>query len=453
MSHKFFGVIAIAIFLIGCEQAAVVVTPNSEASLVDPVEVSDNPEPTVRLIPTLYPTATLGPTALPTDTRPPQPTDIPDTPVAFDESVVELRYAILGLDLDRTIVGNVASQIEITDQTTGISTTRSNQIGVLLELQQALPELQLAEIPDACEYCVYLEYRLPKEGKEDAGWLENTQLLASIENFTAAMLGPHFPPDTIVGMRRSATPYHVAHTVAMTSDGQLWRWTATEAEVEGPQPSDDEVVDIVADLEELDIGAMKDIYSAACPQGSGVETLFLSNSGSASQIQIVCPELALPANLLPIYQLMDQLADDKVSEERLETPEPSIPLEALLYYHRSDGIETSLLIDDQISISGGDGITFTDTLTNSFALSLTIDLVKSGALKENVSDFPEIPTGNFVKVRGPENVWEAVWTDEPDSLLLPYIEQLDELIDQKLFPSRETEDDGGTSTPEPTEVP
>lgn len=453
MSYKFFWIIAIAFFLMGCEQAAVVVTPTYEATLADAVEVSDNPEPTVRLIPTLYPTATPGPTALPTNTRPPQPTKIPDTPVAFDETVVELRYAIPGLDLDRTIVGNVASQIEITDQTTGISTTRINQIGVLLELQQSLAELELAEIPDACENCVFLEYRLPMEGTEDAGWLENTQLLASVENFTAAMLGPHFPPDTIVGMRRSATPYHVAHTVALTSDGRLWRWTATEAEVEGPQPSDDEAAEFVVELEELDISAMNDIYSAACPQGSGVETLFLNNSGIGSQIQVVCPELALPATLLPIYQLLDQLADDKVTEEGLQIPEPPIPLEALLYYHRSDGVETSLLIDDQISILAGDGITLTDTLTNSFALSLTIDLVESGALKEGVSNFPEIPTGNFVIVRGPDNIWEAGWTDEPDSLILPVIEQLDELIDRKLNPSHETEDDGGTSTPVPTRSP
>lgn len=437
----------------GCEQAAVVVTPTSEATLIDAVEVSDNPEPTVRTIPTLYPTPTPGPTALPTDTRSPQPTEIPDTPVAFDETVVELRYAIQGLDLDRTIVGNVASQIEITDQTTGLSTTRRNQVGVLLELQQSLPELELAEIPDACEYCVYLEYRLPLEDKEDAGWLDNTQLLASVENFTAAMLGPHFPPNTIVGLRRSATPYQVAHTVALTSDGQLWRWTATEAELGDPQPGDDEAAELVAELEELDLETTNDIYSAACPQGSGVETLFLNKSGIVNQIQVVCPELALPATLLPIYKILDQLAEDKVAEEGLQTPDPPIPLEALLYYHRNDGVETSLLIDNQINILRGDGITLTDTLTNSFALSLTLDLVGSGALNEGVSSFPEIPTGNFVVVRGPENVWEAGWADEPDQLILPFIEQLNELIERMLRVSQESEDDVGTATPEPTSSP
>ena len=82
-----------------------------------------------------------------------------------------MRYAIPGLGLSRHLQGNVSNQIVLTDETTGESRTLSDQTGILIQLQQALPRFELEEMPDDCEMCVWLEYDVPLVGKSDSGWL------------------------------------------------------------------------------------------------------------------------------------------------------------------------------------------------------------------------------------------------------------------------------------------
>jgi len=87
------------------------------------------------------------PTSTPAPTRPPQPTAVSNTPIPFDDTVVELRYQIPAIQLDRRLQGNVSSQIVLIDETTGHGQQRNNQAAVLLQLQQALKDLVSTKRP------------------------------------------------------------------------------------------------------------------------------------------------------------------------------------------------------------------------------------------------------------------------------------------------------------------
>ncbi len=256
-----------------------------------PVEIA--PLPATRILPTLYPTRTPLPTSLPTETIPPFPTDVPNTPIAFDQTVVELTYKIPTIGLERSMRANVSSVLELTDDATGDVVTLRDQIGVIYELQRALPELSLGAVPEECPSCVQLSYNLPLAKLQDQGWLTDTQMLASLENFTAANIQPHFPENTVLGFRRSATPYQAAHTLALISDGALWHWSAIDGKV--PDPTDDEeFVDRIRSLwVDLTIEELSDGYSAPCPSGAGLETLYINNTDETKQIKFVCPELSI----------------------------------------------------------------------------------------------------------------------------------------------------------------
>src|SRR5690606_7332989 len=128
-------------------------------------------------------------------------------------------------------VGDVPTN---TDLQTDRQLVKTNQAAVLLEIQGALLNRQLAELPDDCDRCVHFSYELPLVPQQGAGWLEDPVFLASVENFMAVNLGPHFPPDTVLGLRRRASAYNVAQTLALTADGTLWRWLATASAVEPP---------------------------------------------------------------------------------------------------------------------------------------------------------------------------------------------------------------------------
>ncbi|MBE2225505.1 MAG: hypothetical protein IAF02_28475, partial [Anaerolineae bacterium] len=269
-----------------------------------PEAVMSTPRPPMTLAPTYTPAATQGP--LPTLTPPPaRETAVPETPIPFDETVIELRYQIPLLGLDRRLQGNVANQLILVDETSGRSIQRNNEGGVMFELREALSGIELAAMPDGCPGCVYVEYELADAGLSGSGWLQDPVLLASIENFMSATLGPHFPEGTVMGLRRSASPYAPSHTIAVAEDGRLWMWLATEAEV-NPAISSEITPLLLAELAQLPLADLNDQYLADC-RGVPIETLHLTVAGETWNGRIVCPELTLPTPLQPLYLQLNNL--------------------------------------------------------------------------------------------------------------------------------------------------
>ncbi|MGH2538640.1 MAG: hypothetical protein ACRDHL_14725, partial [Candidatus Promineifilaceae bacterium] len=343
--------------------------------------------------------------------------------------VVEFSYRIPALGLERTVNGSIAGEVQATDETSGESTTRRDQGGVLLELQLALRGLELEPVPEDCEGCVLFSYALPVAGESAEGWLTDVRLLASVENLTSALLGPHFPEGTVAGLRRSATPYQVAHTVALLADGSLWRWRATEARVAGP----DLGTSSLPDLATLGTDVLADSYSAPCPAGSGVETLRLSPAaGEALSILIVCPGLALPAGLLPYYLPLEGLADEFVAEGSLEEPPAAAPTAALLVWRREDSGRLTLLSGAGAQAVAPDGLVFSGTLTATSAVSLTAALIGSDALVVGVEAFLNESAPERLFVRGPEAVYSLTWEAEAPASLAKALAQLEALYQELL---------------------
>ncbi|MCI0397344.1 MAG: hypothetical protein L0322_20735, partial [Chloroflexi bacterium] len=449
---RYFGVAWLVIglvWLVGCGQpppdgTAEAVTASPTALPATPA----GPAPTARVLPTLYPTNTPAPSPMPTDTRPPSPTPVPATPVAFDEVVAVLSYAIPGLELNRHLVANVSSQIELRDETTGESVTLTNQAGILLELQTVLRTVTMAELPEGCDFCVQFSYELPLADLSGSGWLTNTQILASVENFTAAHLGPHFPPGTVVGLRRSASVYDVGHTLALTAEGQLWRWTAVEPEVEGPVALATISTTLPAAVEALAVDELAEAYTAGC-EGVALETLFVSTVEGEKAIRIRCPELSLPTTLLPVYLAADALLAEKLAGQGLPRPEPLVPLEAVLQYQREDGAKLVLYYDGRMEAVDSEEVRYTDTLTVSQVLTLTTSLLENEEMTPGATDLLAGETANLIVMRGPDGVREAGWEAEVPSGLEDIVEELEALLEQ-LVAGTAAEP---TVTPEATATP
>lgn len=401
----------------------------------------------IRVLPTIYPTNTALPAATPTDTRMPEPTPVPDTPVAFDQVAVDIRYYIPGLALDRRIQGNVANQIEVVDETTGESVIRRNQPGVLLELQQALSEVELSDVPAGCDFCVQMEYELPLADISDSGWLDDARLLASLENYTSVLLGPHFPEGTVVGLRRSASPYHAAHTVGFTEDGQLFFWTAVDPEVTAPRPAGQALLDLTEELASIDPASLAEVYAASCAEGFGQETLYIRVDEEGKEISVTCPELSLPASLAPIYQVLDELVVDTMGDELLERPAMVLPLDGLVYYRRDDGFQLNLFGDETAVAISPDSDAYTGTVTSTLMISMTANLIESDGLILGVETLSEESDNSLLFVRGDEGVYEANWTGNVPEELGSFIDWLDVVIARL---AEETTVSEAEPTPTPT---
>jgi hypothetical protein len=412
------------IVLMGCSQPSP--TPDAAATVV--VETDTETDEQARVLPTLYPTSTSFPTPLPTDTRPPQPTSPTSTPVNFEQVVVNLRYAIPAIGLERTINGDIAGRLKLTDEVIDFEVERRNQAGVLLELQQSLPELSLGELPEECDLCVWLEYELPLSGDKDEGWLLDDRMLVSLENYTSTGLGPHFPPGTIIGLRRSSSPHHDAHTVALTGDGRLWLWGATDAEL--PEAvfleEDDQLLSI--DLDEIEVLEIAPLYAAACPDEVGVETLFIQSGDAERYIDIVCPELALPTELLPLYLSLDAKTAVLRDEYTPEDYSPSVAVETILLYQDQEGRSLTVFHDGRIFVSDGSNIVVSDTITMSLAVSMTDSLLNSGLMQPSISGYLEDGEWNHLIVRGTGGLNELAWDDDVNPLLEAIVNRLDRLI-------------------------
>jgi hypothetical protein len=289
--------------------------------------------------------------------------------------------------------------------------------------------LNLDDVPDGCNQCVQLEYDIPLSEASGSGWLEDVRLLASLENFTSALLGPHFPPDTIAGLRRSATPYQAAHTVAVAGDGTLWIWKVADAQIESPQTVDLLELGLVESLATIENPAtLADSYMASCLSSPGRETLFIGGEEPKS-VNFSCPELAMPSNLVPLYQILDALAADSLTAESDDRPDPPLPLHSLLYYQREDGYRLTALQDGRTIMIDTDGQAYSGTITSTLAISLTSELIDSGQFSQGAESLAEESSGNILIVRTGQGIFETSWQNEAETGLSILVGRLDELME------------------------
>jgi hypothetical protein len=424
------------------------------------------PIPTAPAIPPTFTPAPAGSQFNPavpviTVTQAPLPTVETSTPIPFGADVVQLRLSIPAIGLDRRLQGSVSSQIILVDEATGLSVQRDNQASVLLDLQSVLPELLLAPVPEGCGECVRFTYSLPFSGVEGTGWLRDPVLLASLENYFTINLGAHFPAETIIGLRRSASPYAPAHSLAVTADGRLHRWLANEgktAPVAVASPL------LLAAFESLNLQGLAQQYSAPCP-GSPLETLFLVGSDGQKQVVLVCPEFALSADLQPLYVPIDAALMELLtaSETTIERPPFAFPLTAVLDYQRMDGAQLTIFMDGTAvaNINGSQPIS--TTLSSSQLISVTTNLLGSGRLRTGLTTFvpPENEAGEVVAtatpatprsvllLRGPAGVYDAQWFNTAN---VPVLAELNELLDLILLGETAVPNETTvTATPETTE--
>ncbi|MCB8945593.1 MAG: hypothetical protein H6658_17730 [Ardenticatenaceae bacterium] len=406
---------------------------------------------------TLAPLNTLVPTftPLPNVQIPVTLTPVPGAPetavdptatINFEEITVQLIYQIPALGLDRVLEGNVAGQISVYDRAVPLGMQRSNQGNILLDLQRRLPEIELAPLPTDCETCVLFQYSLPLEGDSRAGWLQDPVILASVENYMTALVGPHFPPNTAVGLRREATFYYPAHSIALLADGRIVTWLATEAQIDEPFPSPLSFSQILTDLP---LTELQSSYAANClPEP--IETLRIYTNSEPIDIIIRCPAYALPTTLLPLYWQLDQLLAEKLAAyEGPERPPTGLPLAAVLDYQRLDGNQLTVLQNGRVTVQNNSQIVYTGTITTTDLISLTTNLLDSGQLQPGLTtvttgaaestptaaDTPDAaPTPeaavSILLVRGPQGILDGEFT----VIDLPFLRDLNELLDTLLAP-------------------
>jgi hypothetical protein len=378
----------------------------------------------------------------------------PTATINFDEKTVQFLYQIPALGLDRLLEGNVSGQISIIDQTIPYGIQRSNQGNIILDLQRRLPDIELAPLPAGCEACVYFQYSLPLEQESREGWLQDPVILASIENYTTALVGPHFPPGTAVGLRREATFYYPAHSIALMADGQIHTWVATEAEVDEPFLSPLLFNDI---LTNLPLTELQTSYAVNC-LAEPIETLRIYTTGQPIDITIRCPAYALPTTLLPLYLQLDQILATKLATyDGPDKPPTGLPLDAVLDYKRLDGNQLILTQNGRVTIQNNSQTLYTGTLTTTEISSLTTDLLNSGQLQPGLTTLEEReaalntptaegtpvvastpkPAVSFLLVRGPQGILDGKFEQIDDPILI----DLNGLMESLLNP------------PEPIETP
>lgn len=424
---------ALALVLTGCGDGGNPPTEN--------VTAAARPAPTTFALPTLYPTTTRA-SQQPTATREMPATPLPESTADLQQTVVSFRYVIPALGLERRLEGTVGGTVTVVDEAAGLAATLQNQGGVLFELQSALPELELAELPNGCAGCVAFAYSLPIQGEEDYGWLQDPVMLASVENYLAITLGPHWPEGTVVGLRRSASPYHVAHTIAVTGAGEMYRWLATEPEVGSAEqgalpPLPDAGTTLAAE------------YSVVCP-GSALETLYLASLGDeeagATTVSITCPAFSLPTSLLPAYRALDEEVAPLLVSGNFPIPPSEIALTTMVVYERAGNGRLSLLLDDLALTEDGSGEVITHTLDAGTVISLTAALEESEALSPGVTSYTAAESAHILLVRTATGMAESAWDGAPPEGLVPAVDELATLW-AELAPDSSPPADG-TGTPE-----
>ncbi len=439
-------------FAVACADGAAEQTP-----------LASLPEATAPIIPPTFTPAPrddqFDPIPVVTVTQAPLPTTETSTPIPFGANVVELRLTIPNIGYDRRLQGGVNSQIILVDESNGFSVQRDNQAGVLLDLQRVLPELVLEAAPADCESCVQIAFNLPFSSAQGEGWLRDPVLLASLENYFTTTLGPHFPSGALIGLRRSASPYAPAHSMAVMPDGRLFRWLANESQV---APVGTASPELLAAYELLDAQGLAQQYTAPCP-GSPLESLLLDSRENDRLIALVCPEFSLTAALQPLYVALDSAFDELLvaSDSVLPRPPAAFPLAAVLDYRRVDGAHLTIFMDDTaVATSSDSAQPITTTLSSSQVISLTNSLLASGSLRTGLTTFLAAEDGStatvtpnaprsVLLVRGPAGVYDAQWFNSSDVAVLA---ELNDLVNQILLV--DVADPEATPTPGATgEIP
>jgi hypothetical protein len=411
------------------------------------------------------------PTWTPAPTRAQEATEEPEATINFSDPVIYLEYKIPALGLDRRLEGNVSSQITVIDQAREVTVQRSNQGNVLLELQQTLPQISLSPLPEGCDACVYFQYEFPLSQESGEGWLQDPVINASLENYMSIMVGPHFPPDTVVGLRRSASPYYPAHTAAVTADGRVYTWLATEAEVAKPITTS---FPINATLAELPLDQLADRYIVDC-EVEPAEMLRIAITAEPLDVIIRCPAYSLSTTLLPLYLQLDEILAAKLATytDGPPRPTPDFPLDAILDYKRLDDNRLTLFENGRITVQNSSQIIYTGTVTTTNMISLTADLLASGQLRPGLTTFlgdgniaagtpettsaPESPV-SLLLVRSNNGVYDG----EFENIDIPFLADLNTLLDSFLGISEPTatgtaevpaEPEENQATPTPTPSP
>jgi hypothetical protein len=398
----------------------------------------------------LPPTFTPEATAVSPDTPTPQPTPTSAataTSIDFDKTAVQLRYTIPALGLDRRLRGNIAGQIFLLDGATGQAEEYNNQSTVLAELQSVLPTAELLPVPEGCDACVQIEYELPLTGETDSGWLQETVLLVSVDNFMTAALGPHFPPGTQAGLRRNISQYAPAHTIAVLDDGRILRWLATDFQVADPVAAPE----LLPLAQSIATDELATDYIVDCAVTLPVETLIVSPD--VPPIRIACPEFGLPGRLLPLYLAFGEWLAPVLADVVVERPPAAFPLDALLDYRRADETRMTLFNDGRVVAIDAAG-SYTTTLDAAQVISLTTTLLDSGQLQTGLKSFLPTPTPaitatvtavpmSVLRLRGPNAVYDGQWTG------IPELPALNELLDSLLPPPLNVPEPEATATSAP----
>lgn len=416
-------------------------------------------------IPTLYPTFTLPPppTALPTPT--PANTATPLSPADLAALVLTFRYEIPVLGLDRTVEANAGGRIVIRDEVNGREVIRTNQGPVVEEMAVAFSGLDLEPAPEDCAGCVRFHYELPVEGESGTGWLRDPVLLASVENYTAANLGPHFPEGSVAGLRRGATPYDPAHSIAVTNEGLLWRWLANTDTVPAPETVSDYpgLAAAVNELPALALEGLQERYAADCPltplenmllnPTAGEEAGTETPAGSPRELTVTCPGFSLPGLLVPLYIGLDSALAETLAADPLTAPPLELPLDTMIDYQRADGARLTIRHNGQTVGQEPLGRTFTTTLPVSTVMTLTTNMAATGRMIPGVEQYAAGESPFLLLVRGPYQMWELGWRELAPPDLRPFIAQLDRHLDGLIGPLSTPAATPGTGTPTGTETP
>jgi hypothetical protein len=280
-------------------------------------------------------------------------------------------------------------------------------------------------------------------------------MLASVENYLSLALGPHWPVGTVAGLRRSASPYQVAHTIALTSAGELYRWRATEPEVTGAEEVE------LPPLPGAEL-ALAGEYTVTCP-GAPLETLYLApaGDGEGATTTISCPAYSLPPALLPLYVALDQQLAPLFAGEGLAQPPSDIPLETMVVYELPGDGRILLLLDDTafFEVPGSGDEPDTLSLEAGTVLSLAAALEESGALAPGLAGYIAAEADYILLVRTEAGMAEVVWDGQPPAALAPGVEALDAIWEQlagaPLAPAGTPTATGtpATATPRPSATP
>lgn len=366
----------------------------------------------------------------------------PTPTVDLNRPVIRFRIEVPAIALERSFEGNISGRTELIDHTADLSEVLSNQNRRLIEIQAVLRDLALDPLPEGCERCTYFSFSLPVEGIEAEGHLTDPIVLASVHHFLSQTLGPHFPPDTLIGHHRSASGYTAAHTAVLLEDGTIWRWFGSDTEMAPADEAEPDLLALYSDAADL-FDPLEPVFDADCANFP-IETVRFREKW----VEVRCPELALPTLLVPSYETASALSAPQLLDERnLIIPSTVLPLNSVIFFERSDGANLTLYEDGLVVTLSAAGETVTTTIPAREIEPLIEPMVSSEIIPRGVtvsiasteqngelSVDEEAEYEELILIRGSLGVYEFAWTDRVGQTLVPGIAVLDLLLEEKVGP-------------------